>query len=274
MVRKSAFTLIELLVVISIIALLMAIFLPALSRVRKQAKAVICLSHLKQWGTTFALYTEENEGHLPGLGATVWLMRGAFASEGDPNEPRVGRSIRTQGIACCPTATKPREGLGYFSIGELKGHRGATFRAWQLTSPAPPFLGSYGLNRSLDLFTTIGSQLGKSVDTYSLRNTARIPAILDSVRPYGGLVNPFSSPPRTEFAGEIQGCIINRHNGCINGLFLDWSVRPIGIKELWTLKWCPDFETAGRWTRAGGVQPADWPEWIRRFKPIFDTMKL
>ena len=59
---------------------------------------------------------------------------------------------------------------------------------------------------------------------------------------------------------------INRHNGGVNGLFLDGAVRPIGIKELWTLKWHRQFDTAGRWTLAGGVQPEDWPKWMRRFK--------
>jgi len=59
---------------------------------------------------------------------------------------------------------------------------------------------------------------------------------------------------------------INRHNGSVNGLFLDWSVRKIGLKELWTLKWNKEFNTAGRWTRAGSVQPERWPEWMRNFK--------
>jgi hypothetical protein len=40
----------------------------------------------------------------------------------------------------------------------------------------------------------------------------------------------------------------------------------VGLKGLWTLKWSRDFDTAGRWTRAGGVQPEDWPDWMRRFK--------
>jgi prepilin-type processing-associated H-X9-DG protein len=63
-----------------------------------------------------------------------------------------------------------------------------------------------------------------------------------------------------------NGIFINRHNGFVNLLFLDWSVRKIGLKGLYTLKWNERFDTAGPWTTAGGVQPEDWPEWMRGFK--------
>ena len=57
--KKSGFTLIELLVVIAIIALLMSILMPALQRVKKQARSVACLSKLKQWGLFFSMYAED-----------------------------------------------------------------------------------------------------------------------------------------------------------------------------------------------------------------------
>ncbi|MGB2862020.1 MAG: hypothetical protein WBC05_01735 [Sedimentisphaerales bacterium] len=59
---------------------------------------------------------------------------------------------------------------------------------------------------------------------------------------------------------------INRHEGYVNGVFMDWSVRKIGLKELWTLKWHRDFNTAGYWTTAGGVVQENWPQWMRRFR--------
>ena len=62
--RRGGFTLIELLVVIAIIALLMSILMPALARVRKQAKAVICQSNLKQWGSAFSMYFGDNHGKM------------------------------------------------------------------------------------------------------------------------------------------------------------------------------------------------------------------
>ncbi len=60
-----AFSLIELLVVISIVTLLVAILLPALTQAREAAFATICASNQKQWGTAFYLYAEDRDDALP-----------------------------------------------------------------------------------------------------------------------------------------------------------------------------------------------------------------
>jgi len=59
------FTLVELLVVIGIIAILVAILLPALNRARDAAKTVQCLSNLKQMGVALQMYFNENHGGFP-----------------------------------------------------------------------------------------------------------------------------------------------------------------------------------------------------------------
>ena len=63
---RSAFTLVELLVVIGIIAILIAILMPALGRARDQARGVACSSNLRQLIMACHMFAQDHKGHLPG----------------------------------------------------------------------------------------------------------------------------------------------------------------------------------------------------------------
>src|SRR5881394_3866337 len=62
---KRGFTLVELLVVIGIIAVLVGILMPALSRARAQAQSTQCLSNLRTIGQGLRIYMVQNKGSLP-----------------------------------------------------------------------------------------------------------------------------------------------------------------------------------------------------------------
>ena len=74
MTRKSGFTLIELLVVISIIAVLMSILMPALGRAKKQARLVIDISNLHQWGFVWKYFTDDHKGFFD-IGIADWFEK-------------------------------------------------------------------------------------------------------------------------------------------------------------------------------------------------------
>jgi prepilin-type processing-associated H-X9-DG protein len=176
---------------------------------------------------------------------------------------------------------------GTWSLGLESGERwegeqkfgSSTFGVWEFTGMGSPFRCSYGFNgwlfsggivRIRDIpIRGFPSAMGlKGLDTFSVRGSAHIPAFLDSTWPEESPRSEDSPPPAEglDRICDMWNFCINRHNGHINGLYLDWSVRKIGIKELWTLKWDRNFDTAGSWTRAGGVRPEDWPEWMKNFR--------
>jgi prepilin-type N-terminal cleavage/methylation domain-containing protein/prepilin-type processing-associated H-X9-DG protein len=62
--HRHAFTLVELLVVISVIGLLLAVLMPALSGSRRKARAVVCSMHMHQLGMSSMMYTQDNEGQF------------------------------------------------------------------------------------------------------------------------------------------------------------------------------------------------------------------
>ncbi len=77
--KRKGFTLIELLVVIAIIALLMGILMPALQRVKRQARTIVCRKNLSQYGIAGRMYLDDNEGRFPH--SFSWLGK-AFAFVG------------------------------------------------------------------------------------------------------------------------------------------------------------------------------------------------
>ncbi|MAX22886.1 MAG: hypothetical protein CMJ19_00160 [Phycisphaeraceae bacterium] len=74
------FTLIELLVVISIIAMLISILLPALASARKSARAVQCLTSLKQLGLALPMYANDFREYVPGIDKPIWFVEPAGMS--------------------------------------------------------------------------------------------------------------------------------------------------------------------------------------------------
>jgi len=85
MSRRRAFTLIELLVVIAVIALLMAILMPALNRAREQGKRTACLNNLRQLTMGWILYADDHNDEVlaanTGLSYAWVVWRGRGVSE-------------------------------------------------------------------------------------------------------------------------------------------------------------------------------------------------
>ena len=253
--KQRAFSLIELLVVISIIALLMGILLPVLAKVRKQSKVIICQSNLKQWGSFFLMYADNNNGHMP---ATSSDWPAALQPHCDNKE----------GVNCCPLATKPlgKEGRHPFaaftygtrlprvSMGTTNYYYSFGINGWVCNPPSEVTINSFGLSTA------------NNWRRVNVRGASNVPLLLDSMW-FDSYPDTTNIPPR--FDGDEYGSgpmgnrqmrffCINRHDGFINSVFLDFSVRKIGLKELWKLKWHRNSDL--------NAPTPEWPDWMMKFK--------
>ncbi len=272
---KHGFTLIELLVVISIIAVLMAVMMPALGRAKKQASSVVCTTNLKQWGTVWMMYAQDYNGKF---------FRGMTAANVDTIDDwwfnKVSSYVKTEEMRFCPVAKKydPQstryyggtyEAWGPFEYSE-SGERTGTMafssygvNLWVL-NPTPLTLNPYGFDKR-NFWRNI-----------NVSGVDKVPLILDAAfsgayatntsdSRNGGvanvpMVNEWEKNQHSElvvFKNTINTFSINRHMGAVNAAYLDFSVRKVPIKELWEQKWHRNYDPTEckDWT---------WPTWMSR----------
>ncbi len=258
--KRLGFTLIELLVVIAIIAVLMGILMPALGRVRKQARSVACQAKLKHWGLIFKMYTDDNDGKFYGAWSTgqqghVWI--GAL------------RSLYTdKAINFCPSAKR---------IGVDNAQQGGTFEAYGVFPATDTRVGYANLAGSYGINDWVGNPsdaqnpsgiIGSRAMYWArpdVKQANNIPLFMDAMW-LGGMPQHTDTPLPTERAedatgfgagGHMNRYCLNRHQGTINVVFVDFTVRKVGLKSLWTLKWNRQFDVNHSATM-------NWPDWMAK----------
>jgi prepilin-type N-terminal cleavage/methylation domain-containing protein/prepilin-type processing-associated H-X9-DG protein len=255
--NRQAFTLIELLVVIAVIALLMAILLPTLHRARNQARAVVCRANLRQWAIILKGYLSTSEGGLHNQGFCETAAPEFWMYWLTHNVPG------TEKIRCCPMAVRPASPVPGNPVG--REVVGGTYTAWGRFQPLASrtvladqvYQGSYCLNNWMSvpdksgpwIIGIAGSYMKNSPDSFwsneDVKNAGEIPIFADGWW-WCSWPKDIDRPPDREEQTDpfpyackdsMRRFCINRHSGSINVAFIDGSVRPIGLKQLCTLKW-------------------------------------
>jgi hypothetical protein len=229
----------------------MGILLPVLAKMKKNAKAAVCQSNLKQLGIILSMYAGVNNDLTPST-SRRWPDTLRLMEQGNNN------------LLFCPLATKFTNDGGR--------HPYAAYLAFSFGPDYYYGYGSYGINAWI---CNPPSQIKTNAFGFATSNNWRrtdvsgaydIPLFLDGMwidsfpdannipPPYDGFQSIWNNPFVSKDSQMGVFCM-GRHDKFTNGIFLDLSIRKVGLKELWKLKWHRNFNT-------NSPTPL-WPAWMK-----------
>ncbi len=271
--KRFGFTLIELLVVIAVIAMLMSILMPALQRVRTQARGVACKANLHQWGLIYAMYTDDNNGSFySGLVKNT----SSGVADGEWWRETMRPLSKDKKMWLCPTAFKSRSRVAVNSTAPAESR----YDAWRVTAAQGGDEGSYAPNGwmcNIPSGSTTMWGRGPAANywrTSLVKGADNIPVFTEAWWVDGWPLHTDSPADQGErcptlSSNEMQRMCVDRHGGAQFCVFADWSVKKVSLKQLWQLKWHKNFNISGTWTPAGGVTDDMWPSWMAGIKDEF-----
>jgi len=217
---------------------------------KRRVKEAICATNLKRWGMVWKCFVDDHDGYFPEN--LDWL--GALEPYYDIRRLRL-----------CPEATEVMsEPIAGYS------QRGGKFSAWLVWDlQGNPVVCSYGLNAWVTRATGGGRQFEQLWKTpYTAGGTfaplmtdcacdSGTPLTMDQPPEYDGQIY-YSAPTDIN---EMRSFCLNRHTAAINVVFLDFSVRKVGLKHLWVQWWYRGWPDD-----LAEVGLPEWPEWMADFK--------
>jgi hypothetical protein len=255
---------------------------------RRSAKEKLCMANLSQWGKIFTAFSNDNNGYL---------FQGWF---GDPppatsnGEKKLWMCVtwnyyQDPNLMFCPDAIMPAD-LGNSTAGKSnRAWGGITGLTW-CSMPLPGVKdrngqmarwnpkGSYGEN------SWVANKTGSNFTndpgywrTMHIQNGNTVPMLGDAAWLDGWVGQNDGPPPVKDSSnvvnnpsGYMARFCIDRHTGKTNWVFMDTSVRPVLLKELFTLNWYRGYEAKKNlytWAyyNGNGNPIALWPEWMKDF---------